>query len=173
MQVEHATAIDVHIPLAIAKVDKDARTVEGIATQEVKDVQGHVVDHESMQAVLAAWPGNIREMHQPKAVGKAVKVVSDDENKATIVRSYISKGAPDTWEKVLDGTLSMYSIGGKGVLKMAKNAAGEDEQRLFMTNLAEISLVDNGACPTAKFDRRPSTASPSSASRPNSRSGHR
>lgn len=152
MHVENAAAIDVRIPLGIAKVDKAARTVEGIATQEVQDVHGQIVDHESMKAVLADWPGNIREMHQPIAVGKALKVESDDEKKATIVRSRISKGAPDTWEKVLDGTLSMYSIGGKGVVKTVKNAAGEEEQRIFMTSLHEISLVDNGACPTAKFD---------------------
>jgi hypothetical protein len=151
MQIENAAERDVHIPLRIAKVDKTARTVEGIATQEVKDVHDQVVDHESMKSVLAGWPGNIREMHQPKAVGKALAVVADDEQKATIVRSYISKGAPDTWEKVLDGTLSMYSIGGKGVLKTVKGASGEEEQRIFMTKLHEISLVDNGACPTAKF----------------------
>lgn len=152
MQVELANAIDVHIPLTISKVNKETREVEGILSQEIKDVQGHVVDHESMKAVLADWPGNIREMHQPIAVGKAVKVISDDDNKCTILRARISKGAPDTWEKVLDGTLSMYSIGGKGVLKAVKTAAGDDEQRLFMTKLVESSLVDNGACPTAKFE---------------------
>ncbi len=141
----------VTIALKLAKVDKEKREVEGIATQEIRDVSNEIVDHESMKAVLAAWPGNIREMHQPKAVGKAVKVISDDELKATIVRSYVSKGAPDTWEKVLDGTLSMYSIGGTGKRITTKNAAGESENRILMTALHEISLVDNGACPTAKF----------------------
>ena len=143
--------IDVHIPL-VFKVDKAKREIEGVATQEVTDVHGEIVDYESMKAVLADWPGNIREMHQAKAVGKALEVICDDANKAVVVRSRISKGAPDTWEKVLDGTLSMYSIGGKGVLKTQKNADGQDEKRIFMTKLIETSVVDNGACPTAKFD---------------------
>lgn len=143
--------IAVQIPL-LFKVNKDKREVEGIATQEVKDVHGQIVDHESMKKVLLEWPGNIREMHQAKAVGKAVSVVSDDEQKATIIRARISKGAPDTWEKVLDGTLSMYSIGGTGKLVTTKHADGSAEERIFMTKLHETSLVDNGACPTAKFE---------------------
>ena len=143
--------VKVNIPL-LFKVNADKREVEGIVTQEVVDVHGEVVDHESMKTVLANWPGNIREMHQPKAVGKAIKVVSDDDSKATIVRSRISKGAPDTWEKVLDETLSMYSIGGSGKRVTKKTAGGADEVRIYMTALHEISLVDNGACPTAKFE---------------------
>jgi hypothetical protein len=142
--------VTVQIPLVL-KVDKAKREVEGIATQEVKDVHGETVDHDSMKAVLADWPGNIREMHQPKAVGKAVKVVSDDDRKATIVRARISKGAEDTWEKVLDGTLSMFSIGGTGK-RVTQKVNGKDETRIVMSALHEISVVDNGACPTAKFD---------------------
>lgn len=142
----------VSIPLTITKVDKEKREVEGVASQEVVDAHGEIVDHESLKAVLSAWPGNIREMHQPKAVGKALQVVSDDDNKRTIVRAYVSKGAEDTWQKVLDGTLSMYSIGGTGKIVTTKNADGQDEKRILMSGLSEISLVDNGACPTAKFD---------------------
>lgn len=143
--------VQVQIPL-VFKVNKTTREVEGICTQEVKDVHGEIVDHESMKAVLADWPGNIREMHQPIAVGKALKVESDDEQKATILRSRISKGAPDTWEKVLDGTLSMYSIGGTGKRITTKTADGAEQKRIVMSALHEISLVDNGACPTAKFE---------------------
>jgi hypothetical protein len=140
------------IPLRILKVDKEKREIEGIATQELKDVHGEVVDHESMKAVLKDWPGNIREMHQAIAVGKVIKVVSDDQQKATILRVRVSKGAPDTWEKVIDGTLSMFSIGGTGKRVTTKDASGNEEKRIFMTALHETSLVDNGACPTAKFD---------------------
>lgn len=144
--------VPISFALKIAKVDTEKREVEGVASQEVVDAHGEIVDHASLKAVLAAWPGNIREMHQPKAVGKAMQVVSDDEAKATIVRSYISKGAEDTWQKVLDGTLSMYSIGGTGKIVTAKNADGQEEKRILMSSLSEISLVDNGACPTAKFE---------------------
>ncbi|HVL65733.1 MAG TPA: XkdF-like putative serine protease domain-containing protein [Vicinamibacterales bacterium] len=144
--------IPVHFSVRIAKVDKEKREVEGICTQEVVDVHGEVVDHESMKAVLLEWPGNIREMHQPIAVGKAVRVESDDAAKATILRARISKGAPDTWAKVEDGTLSMYSIGGTGKRVISKKADGSEEKRIFLNKLHEISLVDSGACPTARFE---------------------
>lgn len=144
--------VPVQFSLRISKVDKATREVEGVCTQEVTDVHGEIVDHESIKAALLDWPGNIREMHQPIAVGKAVSVVSDDDAKATILRARVSKGAPDTWTKVEDGTLSMYSIGGSGKRVVTKKADGSVEKRVFVNKLSEVSLVDNGACPTAKFD---------------------
>src|SRR5574340_325939 len=104
----------VTIPVKIAKVDEEKRLVRGIATQEIRDAHNEIVDYESVKAVLPGWRGNIREMHQPKAVGKAGEILADDALKALVVEAYISKGAPDTWEKVKDGTLSMFSIGGYG-----------------------------------------------------------
>jgi hypothetical protein len=137
------------IPLAITKVDKDKRLVRGVATAEVLDAHGQIVDYETAKAVFTDWVGNIREMHQPKAVGKRTAVEFDDEKKQIILESYISKGAQDTWEKVLDGTLSMYSIGGEGAIK--KDAVAP-KGRILMSTLNETSLVDSGACPVAKFD---------------------
>lgn len=133
----------------IAKIDKDKRLVRGVATAEVLDHQGQIVDYEAAKAACATWVGNVREMHQPKAVGKRTEVVFDDEKKEIILESYISKGAPDTWEKVLDGTLTMYSIGANGKVAVDKVAP---KGRLFPEQMVEISLVDNGACPVAKFD---------------------
>ena len=141
----------IQLAVAVAKVDRAQRLVRGVATQEVLDAHGEVVDYASVKAALATWKGNIREMHQPVAVGKAVAVACDDVGKAVTVEAYISKGAEDTWQKVLDGTLSMYSIGGVGDRVTQKAADGTVEKRLLVKQLHEISLVDVGACPTAAF----------------------
>ena len=100
----------------VTKQDDGTLVVEGIASTESVDSQGEVVKADAMRAALPDFMkfANVREMHQPKAVGKAVEVECDDANKAISLTCRVSKGAPDTWEKVLDGTLSMYSIGGSG-----------------------------------------------------------
>jgi hypothetical protein len=94
-------------------------------------------------------------MHQPTAVGKMISFKEDKyfdpEAKkfysGVYVSTYISKGAQNTWEKVLDGTLSGFSIGGK----MNKWDDGYDEKidskiRIIKDyDLVELSLVDNPA----------------------------
>jgi hypothetical protein len=63
------------------------------------------------------------------------------------VSAYVSKGAQDTWEKVLDGTLTGFSIGGR----MNKWDDGYDEKsdtqiRIIKEyDLVELSLVDSPA----------------------------
>jgi hypothetical protein len=63
------------------------------------------------------------------------------------VTSYISKGAQDTWEKVLDGTLSGFSIGGK--IKESDNemnkSTGETVRFIKDYDLIELSIVDSPA----------------------------
>jgi hypothetical protein len=94
-------------------------------------------------------------MHQPSAVGKMVSFKEDKyfdpEAKkfysGVFVSAYISKGAQDAWEKVLDGTYTGFSIGGK----MNKWDDGYDEKmdtqiRIIKDyDLVELSLVDNPA----------------------------
>jgi hypothetical protein len=94
-------------------------------------------------------------MHQPISVGKMVSFKEekyfDPETKkmynGIYVSAYVSKGAQDTWEKVLDGTLSGFSIGGR----MNKWDDAYDEKmdstvRIIKDyDLIELSLVDNPA----------------------------
>jgi FtsZ-binding cell division protein ZapB len=99
--------------------------------------------------------GNIREMHQPKAVGKMVSFKEDKyfdpETKkfytGVYVSAYVSKGAQDTWEKVLDGTLSGFSIGGRmNKWDDAYDEKMESKIRIIKDyDLVELSLVDNPA----------------------------
>lgn len=137
---------DVKIALPICKVDKEKRLVYGRATAELIDAHGEVVDFETAKKAFSTWKGNIREMHQPIAVGSAVKVEFNDETKEIFVQSYISKGAEDTWQKILDGTLKDYSIGARAVKKTEKNGTGT-QTRLLLQAMSELSVVDSGACP--------------------------
>lgn len=142
---------DIRLGVSITKVDKEKRTVRGRATAEVTDAHGQIVDYATAKAVIQTWKGNVREMHQPNAVGKALEVECVDATKEIFVTSYISKGAEDTWQKVLEGVLSEYSIGARAVVKTEK-VDGKPVEKLYLTKMNELSVVDAGACPGCSFD---------------------
>lgn len=141
----------------IEKVDKEARTVSGWATTETIDKQGEIVDYGASKSAFAEWRGNVREMHEPKAVGKSIESLPDDKERKIYVKAHISKGAEDTWQKCLDGTLTGFSIGGQTIDKMvqlvkdAETKAARTVTRITKYRLNELSLVDNPANPDAQF----------------------
>ncbi len=112
------------LTVPITKVDADTRTVEGYATVETPDGAGEIMDYEAARDVIkGTWPGNIREMHQLKAVGTGVVVECDDDQRAVKIRATISKGAPDTWTKIQEGVLKAFSIGGRARVQKLDKAA--------------------------------------------------
>jgi len=146
---------NVRLSMPFSKVDEERRIVSGFATLDNVDKQNDIVTPEASLKAFEKFRGNIREMHQPKAVGKMVSFKEDKyfdpESKkfyaGVYVSTYISKGAQDTWEKVLDGTLSGFSIGGR----MNKWDDAFDEKmdatiRIIKDyDLIELSLVDTPA----------------------------
>ena len=146
---------NVRLSMPFSKVDQERRIVSGFATLDNVDKQADIVTTEASLKAFAKFRGNIREMHQPISVGKMVNFKEDRyfdaESKkfysGVFVSAYISKGAQNTWEKVLDGTLSGFSIGGK----MNKYDDMYDEKmektiRIIKDyDLIELSLVDNPA----------------------------
>jgi hypothetical protein len=145
----------VRLSLPFAKVDKERRIVSGFASLDNIDKQGDIVTTEASVKAFTNFRGNIREMHMPSAVGKMVSFKEDKffdpESKkfysGVFVSAYISKGAQDAWEKVLDGTYTGFSIGGR----MNKWDDGYDEKsdstiRIIKDyDLVELSLVDSPA----------------------------
>ena len=141
--------------MPFSKVDKERRIVSGFASLDNLDKQMDIVTSEASMNAFAKFRGNIREMHQPLAVGKMVNFKEDKYfdpeskkfYKGVFVSAYVSKGAQDTWEKVLDGTLTGFSIGGR----MNKWDDGYDEKsetqiRIIKDyDLVELSLVDSPA----------------------------
>jgi len=146
---------NLRLSMPFSKVDKERRTVSGFASLDNIDKQDDIVTAEASMEAFAKFRGNIREMHQPLAVGKMVDFKAekyfDPESKkfysGVFVSAYVSKGAQDTWEKVLDGTLSGFSIGGR----MNKWDDGFDEKSdkairiIKQYDLIELSLVDSPA----------------------------
>lgn len=132
----------------IVRVDQAKREVTVRATSEAVDSYGTVFDYEGSKEAFKNWRGNIREMHDPhKAVGKAVSVQPNDEEKAIDLILRVSKGAEDTWQKVLDGTLSGASVGAKNGKWEKRSINGQEVPVLSRYNLVEVSLVDNPSNP--------------------------
>jgi hypothetical protein len=146
---------NVHLSVPFTKVNREKRTVSGFATLDNVDQTGDVVTAEASIKAFDSFRGNLREMHQPLAVGKVVsfrpETYYDQTTKefynGVYVTSYISKGAQDTWEKVLDGTLSGFSIGGKIIEADNEMNKSTGEQVRFIKNyeLIELSIVDSPA----------------------------
>ena len=136
----------------IAKVNKEKRTVSGFASLDNVDRHGDIVTADASKKAFENFRGNIREMHGPSAVGKMIDFKEDAFfDKATgkkysgvYVTAYISKGAQDAWEKVLDGTYSGFSIGGNIVdAKMEKADGGDEPLELKPQQAADARMDGN------------------------------
>jgi hypothetical protein len=157
-----STMEDFHLSFPIDMIKKEERIIVGIATADNIDKTGDIVEFDASVEAFKNWQGNIREMHAPIAVGKAIKYepikVKDkdgNEYNAMKVEAYISKGAQDTWEKILDGTLRAFSIGGKILEKQIdseKMHYGRPVSRIKKYTLGELSVVDNPANPVSTID---------------------
>jgi hypothetical protein len=146
---------NISLSVPFTKVDREKRTVSGFATLDNVDQTGDVVTAEASMRAFERFRGNIREMHGPNAVGKMVSFKpetfydpkSNDFYSGVYVDAYISKGAQDTWEKILDGTLAGFSIGGK--IKESDNqvnkATGQTVRFIKEYALMELSVVDSPA----------------------------
>jgi hypothetical protein len=146
---------NLHLSVPFTKVNREKRTVSGFATLDNVDQTGDVVTAEASLKAFESFRGNIREMHTPLAVGKLVSFnpetyydqVTKQFYNGVYVTTYISKGAQDTWEKVLDGTLSGFSIGGK-IFESdneVNKATGQSVRFIKGYDLVELSVVDSPA----------------------------
>ena len=131
------------LPLTKVEKNKDGSvTVSGYASTPALDLDGEIV---SLDAIKAALPGywewrNIREMHQPSAVGVGQEASVDA--KGLFLRSKITDR--EAAKKCLDGVYKGYSIGGR---KLAKTG-----NTITEIDLIEISVVDRPANPECKIE---------------------
>jgi hypothetical protein len=149
----HNDNISLSVPFT--KVNREKRTVSGFATLDNLDQTGDVVTAEASLKAFESFRGNIREMHGSNAVGKMVsfkpETYYDPETKeffnGVYVDAYISKGAQDTWEKILDGTLQGFSIGGKIIDSdnQVNKTTGKPVRFIKEYALMELSVVDSPA----------------------------
>jgi HK97 family phage prohead protease len=129
----------------IAKIDAEQRMVWGYASTEAADEQGETVTRGALAAALDDYMrfANIREMHQPSAIGVARQAELDD--KGLYLGAKIVDG--DAWAKIVEGVYKGFSIGGRVT-------ARDPADRTVITGLSliEISVVDRPANPEAVFD---------------------
>jgi hypothetical protein len=143
------------LSVPFTKVNREKRTVSGFATLDNVDQTGDVVTMEASVKAFENFRGNIREMHGSNAVGKMISFKPETYYDAkaqefyngVYVDAYVSKGAQDTWEKVLDGTLTGFSIGGKIIESdnEVNKATGKTVRFIKDYSLMELSIVDSPA----------------------------
>lgn len=130
---------------AFAKRDDAQRLVYGYASTEALDSHGEIVTRGALQEALPDFMrfANIREMHQPSAVGRAEEASIDDKGLYLAARIVDD----EAWEKVAAGVYNGFSIAGRVT-------ARDPMQKHVITGctLSEISLVDRPANPEAVFD---------------------
>ena len=147
---------NLRLTMPIAKIDEEKRIVSGFATLDNIDRQGDVLLSEASRKAFENFRGNVRLMHQPIPAGKVVSFREnsfyDKETGQTysgiFVDAYISKGAENVWQMVLDGTLTGFSIGGK-IIDFENSMDENDEESSVRVvkqyELMELSLVDSPA----------------------------
>jgi hypothetical protein len=140
----------------IAKIDESKHEVWGVATAEIVDKEGEIFDYKSSKPYFKSWSdevskatdgkslGNVREMHEPSAVGKLVAIAFDDDLKQIRVGARIVDNI--AWQKCMLGVYTGFSIGGAYV-----NSWKDGEYVRFTANPVEISVVDNPCVPGAHF----------------------
>jgi len=133
------------------KVDEEQRMVWGRATDETVDSESDVIDYGATKAAVAEWTQwrNIREMHQPSAVGVAVEITLDDAAKALDLGVKVVDN--EAWRKVKEGVYKGFSVAGLVFDVVMTKLDGQDVRRITRYALTEISLVDRPANPSARF----------------------
>jgi len=136
-----------HFPGKIEKIYKNDQghlIVCGHASTEALDAQGEIVKAEAMRNALQEYMkvGNVREMHQPSAVGKTMVAEQDD------LGTYIEVKVVDPIAamKCEEGVYTGFSIGGKYTGRDTLN-----KNIITGIRLTEISLVDRPCNPEATF----------------------
>lgn len=145
-----------HLFAQLSKIDESKHEVWGIATAEVIDKEGEIFDYDSSKPYFKRWSdeiskatdgkslGNVREMHEPSAVGKLVSLDFDDDLKQIRVGARIVDST--AWQKCTQGVYTGFSIGGTYI-----KAWKDGEYVRFTASPVEISVVDNPCVPGAHF----------------------
>ena len=136
--------INIAVPIQKWTIEKNSDGgeyvfVEGYVTTDTLDSQGEKISKAAVEKAYPDWKGNIREMHQPSAVGKAVSMDMDD--KGLWVRAKVVD--PSAVTKVKEGVYTAYSLGGKRISK--------EGDTITALKIIEASLVDVGSNPDCDF----------------------
>ena len=122
--------------------------VKGLATDDTLDLDEQICDPKWLKSAMPKWMeiGNIREMHNSKAVGKATEM--EQTGTGFVVTAKVVDPVAATM--VDEGIYTGFSIGIKGarIVKDDKAPGG----RIVDGTIVEVSLVDRPANPSAKIE---------------------
>lgn len=132
------------------KLDDGGLKFTSCFSSEAPDSQGDIVLQSATQKAVERWKAkNLREMHEPIAVGKAIDF-DFLSNGTSWMTGFVTAGAPNTVKKMEDGVLQMMSIAGPPPTKTSRRTIDGKTYRVFEEyDLSEMSLVDNGSNPDA------------------------
>lgn len=144
----------------IRKVDEEKRLVYGRAAEEVVDKSGEMMDYLKSKPHFQKWSadvaadsggkslGNVRAMHGKVAAGVLKGLDFNDPELAVDVCAHIVDD--QEWKKVLTGTYTGFSIGGRYVSSKVEKIDGRDVKK-YVAEPNEISLVDRPCMGGATF----------------------
>lgn len=164
IQTELDTTGRFDVYFQLTKVDLEKREVWGRATQEKPDRAREIMDYGSSKPLFQRWSnealkrtailppdarslGNMREMHEPIAAGKVIAIDFNDVEKAIDIGTVCTNDS--TWEKIANGTLTGFSIGG-GYARRWYDPTNPTCVR-YTADPVEISYVDSPMLPDATF----------------------
>jgi hypothetical protein len=145
--------VQYYIPFSkVDKTDKDVRYLEGWATTGSVDGADEIVDLPATEEALPDYAkyGNIREMHQPKAVGVAVEL-RFEKSKGLWLKAKVVDA--EAIKKIDEGVYKGFSIGGRALEKVSRfiKALGRNISVITKLKLIEISIVDRPCNPDCNF----------------------
>lgn len=141
---------ELHLYGAIEKFDAvdNSLIVTGIASTEDVDSAGETVTAGAMRKALPSYlqSGTVREMHQPIAAGRPMSAFVDDDGRTHLTVKIVD---PVTIEKIKQGVLKGFSIGGKALAKVGKSIT-----ELLLKDVSVVDVPCNSQCVfnVIKFD---------------------
>lgn len=139
------------VPFAKFEADTDGNvTVFGKLSDATVDLDGQIADPKWFQPAVRDWfntGANVREMHQPSAVGKGVELMTEGDD--TWLRSKIVD--TEAVKKVKEGVYTGYSWGAKRAKVKPDPTRQAPNGIVYDGIIVENSIVDRPALPTAKF----------------------
>jgi len=132
-----------------AKRGKDGfMYVKGLASDDTLDLDQQICDPEWLKSALPDWfaLGNIREMHQSKAIGKATEMEQTGSGFVVTAKIVDEQAA----KMVEEGIYTGFSIGIKNARVIKDNKAPGG--RICSGSVVELSLVDRPANPSCVIE---------------------
>jgi hypothetical protein len=142
---------EIFVPFAKSERQADGSVVVyGKVTDATVDLDGQIADPTWSKAALGDWferAANIREMHQPSAVGKGLELTVDGD--ATYLKAKIVD--PVAARKVTEGVYTGYSWGAKRPIVVPDPSKKAPGGIIKGGLIVEVSVVDQPANPSATF----------------------